>query len=143
MAEIAGTGGEVMTQGIDGMYERCTSFRAKGATFAKFRAVFRFDVARGHPSKCAVTIQATTLARYASIAQSAGLVPIVEPEVSVFDGSNTIDESAKVTQEVLSAVYRALVTHNVLLEGTPFLATMAEATSLDLARISCCALTGS
>ncbi len=87
-----------------------------GATFAKFRAVLKLDEHLGHPSQRAIQLNATTLARYASLAQEAGLVPIVEPEVSVFDGSNSIDVSAKVTQEVMSSVFRALVVHNVVLE---------------------------
>jgi fructose-bisphosphate aldolase class 1 len=52
--------------------------RATGASFAKFRAVFKVDALRGHPSIQATELQANTLARYASIAQQAGLVPIVE-----------------------------------------------------------------
>jgi fructose-bisphosphate aldolase class I len=58
------------------------------------------------------------LARYASICQQAGLVPIVEPEVLVLDGAHDINVSAKVTQDVISACYRELIVQNVLLEGT-------------------------
>lgn len=101
-----------------------------GATFAKFRAVLKVDTQRGHPSQNAIQLNAITLARYASLAQEAGLVPIVEPEVSVFEGSNSIDESAKLTQEVLSSVFRALVVHNVVLEVRCFCALACHAVLL-------------
>lgn len=117
MPELAGTHGEVVTQGIDGLLERCERFSALGATFAKFRAVIKLDATLGVPSQHAIQLNAVTLARYASIAQQAGLVPIVEPEVSVFEGTNDVHMSAKVTQEVLSSVFRALIVQNVLLEG--------------------------
>lgn len=42
------------------------------------------------PSRMALTDCAYGLARYAAIAQSAGLVPIVEPEV-LLDGDHDID----------------------------------------------------
>lgn len=45
-------------------------------------------------------------------------MPIVEPEVLVLDGEHNIDQSARVSQEVISACYRELVRQNVLLEGT-------------------------
>jgi hypothetical protein len=56
-------------------------------------------------------------ARYASISQQAGLVPIVEPEVLVLDGDHDLQTSAKITQDVISAVYRELIIQSVLLEG--------------------------
>ncbi len=43
--------------------------------------------------------------RYASICQSAGLVPIVEPEV-LCDGDHSLDRCQKVTETVLAAVYK-------------------------------------
>lgn len=82
----------------------------------QWRAVIK--IAPGAPTPNAIQQNASTLARYASICQQAGLVPIVEPEVLVLDGAHDIHTSAKVTQEVISAVYRELIVQNVLLEGT-------------------------
>ena len=59
----------------------------------------------------------TPLARYASICQAAGIVPIVEPEV-LCDGDHSLDRCQKVTETVLAAVYKALSDHHVYLEGT-------------------------
>merc|ERR1712187_362618 len=56
------------------------------------------------------------LARYASICQSAGLCPIVEPEV-VPNGSHDIYYCQKMTEKVLAAQFKALSLHNVYLEG--------------------------
>ena len=59
---------------------------------------------------------ANVLARYASICQMNGIVPIVEPEILI-DGDHTIQVSQEVTERVLAAVYKALSDHNVFLEG--------------------------
>jgi fructose-bisphosphate aldolase class I len=47
----------------------------------------------------------------------AGLVPVVEPEI-LMDGDHTIDRTAEVQEQVLTAVYQALRHCGVLLEGT-------------------------
>ncbi len=46
-----------------------------------------------------------------------GLVPIVEPEVSL-DGDHDLEECQRVTEIVLATVYKALSDHHVYLEGT-------------------------
>ncbi|VDO72085.1 unnamed protein product [Haemonchus placei] len=57
------------------------------------------------------------LARYASICQQNGLVPIVEPEI-LPDGPHDLDTCRRTTEIVLSYCYRALNDHHVYLEGT-------------------------
>jgi len=57
------------------------------------------------------------LARYASICQMNGLVPIVEPEI-LPDGDHNLERCQKVTETVLGFVYKALNDHHVFLEGT-------------------------
>lgn len=47
----------------------------------------------------------------------AGLVPIVEPDISN-QGQHDLETCQKVTEKVLAAVYKALNDHNVYLEGT-------------------------
>lgn len=94
--ELAGTSGETVTQGIDGLLERSQAYYQKGARFAKWRAVIK--IGKGAPTQNAIYQNAYTLARYASISQQAGLVPIVEPEVLVLDGDHDINVSAKVRE---------------------------------------------
>lgn len=115
---LFGTNGECVTQGIDDMDARCAKYYAQGARFAKWRAVLHIKDAIGAtPSLVAIDENAQTLARYASICQANGLVPIVEPEV-LMDGDFSIEVAAVATEKVLAAVYKALSDHHVLLEGT-------------------------
>jgi len=115
---LAGTNGETVTQGIDDLDVRCQKYYAQGARFAKWRAVLNIkDVLGATPSQTSIIENANTLARYASICQSNGLVPIVEPEV-LMDGDFPIEVAAVVTEKVLAAVYKALSDHHVMLEGT-------------------------
>jgi len=50
-----------------------------GCRFAKWRAVVKID--KECPSELAIQETAHTLARYGSICQEHGLVPIIEPEI--------------------------------------------------------------
>ena len=38
---LPGTNGETVTQGIDGLQDRCKKYKAAGAQFAKWRAVIK------------------------------------------------------------------------------------------------------
>merc|ERR1711959_646207 len=107
---------EVATRGLDDLQERCAKAYAKGARFAKWRNVLQLDPAKGLPSELAIADTVHTLARYASICQSEGLCPIVEPEI-VPNGTHDIYYCAKVTEKVLNAQFKALKLHNVYLEG--------------------------
>ncbi|XP_044473632.1 fructose-bisphosphate aldolase 6, cytosolic [Mangifera indica] len=113
--ELAGTNGETTTQGFDDLGKRCAKYYEAGARFAKWRAVLK--IGPNEPSELAIHENAYGLARYASICQENGLVPIVEPEILV-DGSHDIDKCAAVTERVLAACYKALNDHHVMLEGT-------------------------
>jgi len=107
---------EVSTKGLDDLQERAAEAYAKGARFAKWRNVLQLDPAKGMPSDLAIKETVHTLARYASICQSEGLVPIVEPEV-VPQGSHDIYYCQKMTEKVLAAQFKALSDHRVYLEG--------------------------
>lgn len=100
------------------MDARCAKYYAQGARFAKWRAVLHIkDTVGATPSDLAIIENANTLARYASICQQNGLVPIVEPEV-LMDGDFSIEVAAVCTEKVIAAVYKALSDHHVMLEGT-------------------------
>jgi fructose-bisphosphate aldolase class I len=111
---IGGTNDENATQGLDGLAERCKTYYQKGCRFAKWRAVLK--IGDGRPTKLAIRENAHTLARYASICQQNGLVPIVEPEI-LTDGAHTIDECACASTRVFAACQKALIEHKVILEG--------------------------
>lgn len=112
---LAGSDGECTTQGLDGLSERCAQYKKDGCDFAKWRCVLK--ISKHTPSYQAMLENANVLARYASICQQNGLVPIVEPEV-LPDGDHDLYTAQRVTEEVLSFVYKALADHHVFLEGT-------------------------
>jgi len=90
---------------------------------------------------------ANVLARYASICQQNGLVPIVEPEV-LQDGEHDLERGQKVTELALAYVYKALADHHVYLEGTllkpnmvtPGQSSSKRASAQDIARATVTAL---
>lgn len=111
---LAGTDGETGTMGLDGLAERCKGYYDRGCRFAKWRAVLK--IGPNQPSERAILENAHGLARYASICQQNGLVPIVEPEV-LSDGTHSIEECAEKSSRVFAAVVKALNDFGVLLEG--------------------------
>ncbi len=112
---LAGFPGEVVTEGLDGLRARMEEYRTLGARFTKWRAVIRIHDRL--PSATCIEANAQALARYAALAQEAGLMPIVEPEV-LMDGTHTLERCAEVTEATLRAVYDQLARHRVVLEGT-------------------------
>lgn len=111
---LAGFPGEKVTEGLDGLRERCAEYVELGARFTKWRAVY--SVGEAGPSAACLTANAHALARYAAIAQEAGLVPIVEPEV-LMDGDHSIDDCEIVSEEVLRSVFAELAVQEIELEG--------------------------
>ena len=85
-----------------------------GARFAKWRAVI--TIGDNIPTQACYEANAHALARYASLCQEAGIVPIVEPEV-LMDGSHTIDQCYDVTVKAQKEVFKQLETQNVIFEG--------------------------
>lgn len=107
--------GESFTLGLDKLQKRYEEYKAMGAVFAKWRAVYK--VGEEMPSYAARVSNAVGLAQYALITQAAGLVPIVEPEVLVLEGSHDIKESEEVTEEVLEVVFKWLEKFGVDFSG--------------------------
>ncbi|KAJ8958405.1 hypothetical protein NQ318_002187 [Aromia moschata] len=106
---------ESTTQGLDDLGKRCAQYKKDGCHFAKWRCVLK--ISDHTPSIQALIENANVLARYASICQANRIVPIVEPEI-LPDGDHDLERCQKVTETVLSYVYKALQDHNVFLEGT-------------------------
>lgn len=112
---LMGTEDESTTQGLDDLGKRCQEYKKNGCKFAKWRCVLK--IGANTPSPLAILENANVLARYASICQQNGLVPIVEPEI-LPDGDHDLERAQKATEKVLAAVYKALNDHHVFLEGT-------------------------
>ncbi len=113
--DLAGTQGEKITEGLDGLRERLAEYHDIGARFAKWRAVI--TIGADIPSSYCVHTNAHALARYAALCQEQNIVPIVEPEV-LMDGDHSIERCFEVTEFVLNTVYDELYSQNVALEGT-------------------------
>ncbi len=111
---MAGHPGEQITEGLDGLRERLTEYARMGARFAKWRAVIAVD--DDIPSWGCMDANAHALARYASLCQEVGIVPVVEPEV-LMDGEHTLERCREVTEETLTRVFDQLYTQRVVLEG--------------------------
>ena len=112
--ELAGHPGEKITEGLDGLRDRCAAYFGMGARFAKWRAVI--TIGEGLPSSACISTNAHALARYAAICQEQGLVPIIEPEV-LMAGDHDAARCAEVTAEVLDATWAACATQGVHLPG--------------------------
>ncbi len=116
---LAGSPGETVTEGLDGLRGRLEEYYQLGARFAKWRAVI--DLGRGGdesiPSQYCINVNMHALARYAALCQEANIVPIVEPEV-LMDGDHTIERCYEVTEFALRRLYSELFDQGVVLEGT-------------------------
>ncbi len=113
LAPLENTENEKITLGLDDLAQRLTHFKEKGAKFAKWRNVY--SISTLSPSLTAIKAGAEVLARYASVCQAIGIVPIVEPEVLI-DGDHDIDLCAEASELVLHEVFNALFIHQVYLE---------------------------
>ena len=102
---------ELITGGLIGLPERLAEYKKQGAVFTKWRAVIRID-GDTLPSAQAIHENAKRLASYAREAQSAGLVPILEPEV-LMEGTHSRTRSRAVIEETLNTVFSVLEEHSV------------------------------
>lgn len=108
--DLAGSEGEKVTSGLDGLDDRLKEYRQMGARFSKWRAVI--NITEDNPSGYCISANAHALARYAALCQKNDLVPIVEPEI-LMEGDHDIDDSFVVTEEVLHTVFFELYSQGV------------------------------
>lgn len=113
-------GGEV-TKGLDGLKKRLDEYATRGARFTKWRAPIAVGTPPGAPH---VREQASRLAVYAEEVLSAGLVPIIEPEV-LMDGAHSAAEAEETMVETLSTVVDALGVRDIALKHVILKTSMA------------------
>ncbi|MCA9355499.1 fructose-bisphosphate aldolase class I [Candidatus Kaiserbacteria bacterium] len=114
-SELQGFKGEVVTQGLDNLTDRFEEYYDMGARFAKWRAVITIDEDKT-PTDEAIKINSIMLARYAQIAQTSSIVPIVEPEV-IHAGDHSIQRAELVTTRTLQILFQTLMEYKVDLAG--------------------------
>ena len=102
---------ETYTKGLAGLEARLREYYQMGLRFAKWRAAFNLTLDENGeiltPTAHAIEENCRILAEYAKKCQSAGLVPIVEPEL-VYDGNYSIDHSALITGKILDTLIETL-----------------------------------
>ena len=111
---LSGSPDEKITEGLDGLRERLKEYYKLGARFTKWRGVY--IVSNKYPSKLSIHSNAHALARYSSLAQENGMVPIVEPEV-LMDGDHSAKDCLNKTSEVIKKCFEELILHKVNLKG--------------------------
>lgn len=110
---LAGSPGDMITYGLDGLEQRLTLYKEQGARFAKWREIYR--ISHHNPRLLGLSANAETLARYAAVCQQLGIVPIIEAEI-LMDGKHSSEHCKTVCERVLSSVFQALRLHHVSLE---------------------------
>lgn len=114
---LPGTNGDTVMQGLDSLAVRCKEYYQAGARFAKWRSPLVIDVQKGCPTDLAIKANMHDLARYALICQSEGLMPIVEPDISL-SGSHTLEEAVDINIRVQSELFKAMIDHGVYMAGS-------------------------
>eukprot|EP00747_Dinoflagellata_sp_TGD_P167448 gnl/TRDRNA2_/TRDRNA2_191885_c0_seq1.p1 gnl/TRDRNA2_/TRDRNA2_191885_c0~~gnl/TRDRNA2_/TRDRNA2_191885_c0_seq1.p1 ORF type:complete len:489 (+),score=121.41 gnl/TRDRNA2_/TRDRNA2_191885_c0_seq1:53-1519(+) len=112
---LPGTNGETVMQGLDSLAVRLREYKQAGAVFAKWRSPL--VIGPGQPSDLAIKANMEDLARYALICQDEGLVPIVEPDVSL-KGDHDLETAKIANIRIQSALYKAMLDHGVYMEGS-------------------------
>eukprot|EP00238_Polyblepharides_amylifera_P011390 CAMPEP_0196575486 /NCGR_PEP_ID=MMETSP1081-20130531/4955_1 /TAXON_ID=36882 /ORGANISM="Pyramimonas amylifera, Strain CCMP720" /LENGTH=388 /DNA_ID=CAMNT_0041893807 /DNA_START=248 /DNA_END=1414 /DNA_ORIENTATION=+ len=115
--ELPGQAGSTVMQGLDSLAARCKEYKLAGCKFAKWRSPLVIDVAADQPSDMIIESNMNDLARYALICQAEGLVPIVEPDVSL-SGDHDLQISTAINLKIQSTLFKAMVDHGVYMEGT-------------------------
>ena len=90
--------GETVTEGLDGLRARFEEYRSLGARFAKWRAVI--TIGPGIPTETCLSVNAHALARYAALAQEAGL----DAHVAVADDYDLVAGLADHAAELVDLV---------------------------------------
>jgi len=111
---LAGSPEEKITEGLDGLRERLKEYYKLGARFTKWRGVY--NISNKFPSKLSIHSNAHALARYSTLVQECGMVPIVEPEV-LMDGNHSAEDCFNKTSEVLQNCFKELILHKIDLTG--------------------------
>ena len=117
---------ETITEGLDGLADRLAEYYAMGARFTKWRAAFVVDEAKKLPTSTAIHANLHVMARYASLAQAAGIVPIVEPEV-LYDGAHSQKACKDTLSTVLRILFELLTAYRVDLTGVILKSSMVLA----------------
>ncbi|XP_029157266.1 fructose-bisphosphate aldolase-like [Nylanderia fulva] len=105
---------EKVSIGLEDLEKRLKGGRFAKAEFAKWRAVF--NITDSTPSEECIRKNCMILAKYASICQKNGLLPIVEPEI-LYEGKHAIEECYRTSNTILGATMMYLNVYKVNVQG--------------------------
>lgn len=125
--ENHGFKGEEITQGLDDLDTRFAEYYDLGARFAKWRMVITIDEDKT-PTFETVKMNCIMMTRYAQLAQAAGIVPIVEPEV-IHEGDHSLEKAEIETTRTLQILFQTLNEYRVDLSGLILKSSMVLAGS--------------
>lgn len=112
---------EQITKGLEGLSERLDEYKKLGASFTKWRAVYKIsDI---YPSDSLIDESLFRMADYAKVVQDHGIVPIVEPEV-LLEGNHTNTRCEEITTKILKRLFEVLKEKDVDLESLVLKASM-------------------
>lgn len=112
---------EQITKGLEGLQTRLDEYKKLGATFTKWRAVYK--ITDYYPSEKLIEESLSIMADYAKIVQDTGMVPIVEPEV-LLEGNHTNTRCEEITTKILRKLFEVLSQKNVKLDEIILKASM-------------------
>lgn len=105
---------EKITEGLEGLGDRLKEYKKLGATFAKWRAIYK--IGENTPSEMCMKTNAEIFAKYAKACQAEDIVPIIEPEVLI-DGDYSLEKCYKATARNLQVVFNELKTAHIFIPG--------------------------
>ena len=105
---------EKFTAGLDSLNDLCKRSFEKGARFAKWRCALA--ISENTPTQIAIDEVARTLARYAKVCQTFGLVPIVEPELLPL-GNHSVETCADLSRKIFARCFQLLADYKVDMRG--------------------------
>ncbi|KAL8570826.1 hypothetical protein ACOMHN_006975 [Nucella lapillus] len=111
---LGGSFEEYTSLGLDSLAEHCVRCKQQGAGFALWQCLYR--ISKDTPSYQALMENSDVMARFASICQVSGLVPVLEPKI-LSEGEHDLQLAQYVTEQALSSLFKALADHHVFLEG--------------------------
>ena len=115
LAPLESSPEETLTQGLDGLDERCKEYLTLAAKITKRRAVIK--ISDDIPTDGCIQANMEALAKYAKIVQDNNMVPMVEPEV-LMDGNHSIEKCYEVTSKSLKMLFKCLKDEGVNIGGT-------------------------
>ena len=108
LADLPNFPNEKITMGIDKLKTRFEEYFNLGARFCKWRVVVDVEASTDE----IIELNLRNLSIYASLAQEAGIVPIIEPEV-MYDGLHSIEECRDKMSFVLTHLFGDLAIYRV------------------------------